>query len=101
MQAAENVNVIVDAVDAVKMAVAVLDDAPDVAEQVFPAVAYEDRRAVLGGKHDVVRDGGVGGHGPILNSSTPFGVDLGGWLVFRRLKPTDRQRQKSKQPRRG
>jgi hypothetical protein len=70
MQAAENVNVILNAVDAVKMAVAVLDDAPDVAEEVFPALLLEDGRSVFRGKHNVVTDGGVGGHGGILHRST-------------------------------
>src|SRR5215472_3478678 len=30
----------------------------------------------------------MGGHGPILHPSTPFGVDHGGCLVHFRLKPT-------------
>ncbi len=76
MQAAEDVKVILHAVDAVKMAVAVLDDTPNVAKEIFPAVALEDRRRVFRGEHDVVRDGGVGGHGSILHLSTPFGRDL-------------------------
>jgi hypothetical protein len=48
----------------------------------------EDGRAVFRGEHNVVTDGGVGGHEPILHRSNPFGVDAGGWFVFRRLKPT-------------
>ena len=48
------------AVDAVKMALAVLDDAPNVAEAVFTAVSPENRTSVFGGKDDVVADGGVG-----------------------------------------
>jgi hypothetical protein len=42
------------------MAVTVFDDAPNVAEEVVAALAPKNRCAVLGGKHDVVRDGGVG-----------------------------------------
>ena len=53
-------NVIFDSIDAVKMTVAVLDDAPHVAEEVVSALARENGRPVFGGKHNVVRDGGVG-----------------------------------------
>jgi hypothetical protein len=60
MQAAKNVKVIFHSIDTVKMAVSVLDDAPYVAEEVISALARENVRAVFGGKHDVVRDGGAG-----------------------------------------
>ena len=60
VQASEDVKVILRAVGAVKMATAVLDDAPNVAEELFAAVAPKNRCAVFGGKDDVVRDGGVG-----------------------------------------
>jgi len=60
VQASEDVEMICHTVDAVKMATAVLDDAPNVAEELFAAVAVENGCPVLGRKHDVVRDGGVG-----------------------------------------
>ena len=60
VQASEDVKMIFHTVDAVKMAMTVLHDAPNVAEKVFAAVALENRCPVLGGKHDVVRNGGVG-----------------------------------------
>ena len=74
MQAAEDVNMILHAVDAVKMAVAVLNDAPDVAKEVFPAVGLEDGRPVFCREYDVIRDGGVGGHGPILHRQPRSGL---------------------------
>jgi hypothetical protein len=48
VQAAKNVNVIFHPIDAVKMTVAVLDDAPHVAEEVISALARENVRAVFG-----------------------------------------------------
>jgi hypothetical protein len=56
------------------MAMAVLDDAPDVAEEVFAAVALQNRCTVFRRKHDVVGDGGVRRDGAILHWSTPFGL---------------------------
>jgi O-antigen/teichoic acid export membrane protein len=56
----QNVHVILHTVDAVKMPLAVVDDAPDVAEEVWATVLVEDRHAVLGGKNDVIGDGRVG-----------------------------------------
>ena len=59
-QAAENVKVILHAINAVKMALAVLDDAPKVAEKVFAAVSPENRPPAFGRKDDVVGDNGMG-----------------------------------------
>src|SRR5271167_381676 len=78
---------ILHAVDAVKMASAVVDSAPNVAEEVFAAVAPENR-CPFWWRRQCGRRWRCGRHGPIVHRSTPFGVDDGGWLVFRRLKPT-------------
>ena len=52
--------VILHTVNTVKMATAVLDDAPDVAEEVVSALRLKNRCAVFGGEHDVIGEGGVG-----------------------------------------
>jgi hypothetical protein len=57
VQAAEDVKMILHAVDTIKMAVPLLDDAPDVAEEVLPAVALEDRRPVSRREDDVIGNG--------------------------------------------
>ena len=66
MQAGEDVKVVFHSVDPIQVAPTVLDNAPDVAEEVVASFLPEHGPAVLGGKHDVVGDGGIGGHGPIL-----------------------------------
>ncbi len=54
------VKVIFHTIDAVKMAMSVLDDARHVAEEVFAVARLRTRVRVLVEKHDMVRDGGVG-----------------------------------------
>ena len=60
VQAGEDVYVVLYTVDSVKMTATIVDDAPNIAKQVFPAVALENRLPVFGRKHDVVMDGGMG-----------------------------------------
>jgi hypothetical protein len=54
------VKVILHTIDAVRMAMSVLDDARHVAEEVFAAVALGNTSPFFRGKHDMVRGGGVG-----------------------------------------
>jgi hypothetical protein len=54
VQAAKDVKVVFHTIDPVKVAVAVLDDAPDVAEKVFATVCPEGRLTVLGREDDVI-----------------------------------------------
>ena len=54
MQAGQDVEVVLDAIDPVKMAVTVINDAPDVAEEVLAVVLLQHGRAVFRGKHAVV-----------------------------------------------
>jgi len=54
VQAADDVKVVLHTIDTVKVAVAVLDDAPNVAEGVFAAVRPEGRLTVLCGEDDVI-----------------------------------------------
>jgi hypothetical protein len=75
MQAGENMQVILYPVNAVKVPITVLNNSPDVAEQVRAAVrGEEDRGAVLGGKDNVISDGREGRHPTIIAGSTPCGV---------------------------
>jgi len=60
METGEDVKVVLDPIDAIKMAVAVVDDSPDVSKQVGAAALVENRRAVFGREHDVIRNGDVG-----------------------------------------
>ena len=56
VEAGEKMQVILDAINAVKVSVAVSDDSPDIAEKFGAAVRAEDWGAVLGGKDDVISD---------------------------------------------
>ena len=60
MKAGENMQVVIHAVDAIKVTLAISDDPGDVAKEVFTAVLRKGRRSVLRGKNDVVADGRVG-----------------------------------------
>jgi hypothetical protein len=56
MQAGEDVDMVLTAVDPVEVAFAVLQDTPDVPEEVLATVRPEDRLTVLRGKDDVITD---------------------------------------------
>jgi len=88
MQAGEQVKMVLRAVDAVKMAAPVFQDAPDVSEETLALGRHQRRHAVFRRKDDVVVNLGVGGHGLGSTWCDPFGV--GRYLVclFRGLPPT-------------
>jgi len=82
VKGSEDVDVVIDTVDAVEMATFVLQRSPDVAEEVGTALAGEYLDPVPGGEDDVVVRLDEGGHDGILSSgvgwvrhSTPGGVD--------------------------
>jgi hypothetical protein len=54
MQTGKDMNMIVHAVNAIKVAAAVLDNARDISEEVFTTVLREHGCSVLGGKHNVI-----------------------------------------------
>jgi hypothetical protein len=54
VEAAKDVKVVFHTIDTVEMAVAVLDDAPNIAQEVFATVHLEARLAVVGGEDDVI-----------------------------------------------
>ena len=63
MQGGQDVNVILDAANAVEVAILVFQDAPGVAEEILPLVSGQSGRPILRGENDVVIDLGKGGHG--------------------------------------
>ena len=59
MEAGKNMQMVLHTVDAIQVAATLPDDAPDVAEKVFPPILRERGCSVLRGKNDVVPDGGM------------------------------------------
>jgi len=78
--------VVIYPIDAMQVAMAILQHAPDVTEEVFAAIGPQYGFSVLGGKHEVVTDLGVGRHALILRSSTPLGLRLSGWFACPQVK---------------
>ena len=75
MERGEDVDVILHAADAVEMAVLVLQDAPEVAEQIVAAGSVQNPASVLCREDEMVEDLGVGGHGDGgFNSSGMVGL---------------------------
>ena len=74
MKAGEDVHVVLNTTDAIKVALSVFQDAPDIAEKLFATGCLQNGLTALGGKHDVIRDCGEGGHGLIVPPSTPSGL---------------------------
>ena len=62
MQAGQDVNVVFHPVDAVKMAILVLQNTPGVAEQVRTPSRRQYRRTILRGKDNMIINLGEGGH---------------------------------------
>ncbi len=76
MQAGENMNVIFNTVDAIKMGVLVLDNSPDVFVELRPTVSEKSSFPVLGRKDDVIEDLGVGRRTALAEDSTPPGLTV-------------------------
>ena len=73
METAENVNVILDAADSVKMTFLVLCDAPNVTKQIFATRCIQRALTIFRREHDVIKDLCVGGH--FVCCSTPPGLN--------------------------
>ena len=77
MKAGQNVDVVLDTINAIQVRFLVLQNAPEVTIQVFTPVGIQARNAVFCREHDVVIDLGVGGHlgstpRPSLSRVRPF-----------------------------
>jgi hypothetical protein len=75
MQTGQDVNMVLDTTNAIKVAILVFQDAPGVAEEILPLVSGQSGRPVLCGKDDVIINLGESGHGVDQDDSTPSGSD--------------------------
>src|SRR5437667_2911459 len=78
MQAAQDVQMVFNGVDAIEVTVLVADDAPDVAEQFFSAVCAQNGLPILRREYDAIVNLSEGGHG-VVPSSTPPRLNRG-WI---------------------
>ena len=75
MQGSQNVHVIFDAIDSVKMALFVFQKSPDVSEQILTRTHIQNRSSILSRKYEMIKSLAVGGpwqrnyssYGPINN----------------------------------